>query len=396
MAKRLIRSWLISLLIAIPAIGVANDDLRAFPELKNAGVLFVDGQGNTEITSQANKPFIPASTTKLVTAWLALNHWGEDHRFRTSFYYDSNSHILWIKGGGDPFLVSEEILLIAKNLANLGIQEVTRIGIDSHLFQANIQTPGSGNTTNPYDAISTPLAANFNTIYVKKQQGRIISAEQQTPITGFSRFRGRAINGDQERINTGPHAQDAERYFAELLVAFLRQQDILVHNKVFWGSAPDTAPFYQHENSKTLGEIVRPMMQYSTNFIANQLVLMLSAEQADHPVNFIDVQDYMEDTITDRFGWQNVTLKEGAGLSRENKLSPQQLVELLEAFRPWQHLLPEITNGIYAKSGTLNGVSTLAGYVVDSQQQWQPFALMMPRSVPHHRRNKIARKLANK
>jgi D-alanyl-D-alanine carboxypeptidase/D-alanyl-D-alanine-endopeptidase (penicillin-binding protein 4) len=65
-------------------------------------------------------------------------------------------------------------------------------------------------------------------------------------------------------------------------------------------------------------------------------------------------------------------------------------VQLLEAFRPWKHLLPEVAPGIYAKSGTLNKVSTLAGYALDSKQQWNAFALMMQQSVSHWRRNQIA------
>ncbi len=131
-------------------------------------------------------------------------------------------------------------------------------------------------------------------------------------------------------------------------------------------------------------------MKYSTNFIANQLVLMLSAEVNMKPANFSDVQHYMEETLRRHFKWTHFTLKEGAGLSRENKLSPKQLVQLLESFRPWKNLLPEISPGIYAKSGTLNNVSTLAGFVVDREQLWQPFALMMNQSVRHKRRNRIA------
>ncbi len=393
MAWRL--TYFFILLLACSTGNAANDNLNRFPELRDAGVLFLNTQGTPTISSQANTPFIPASTTKLVTAWLALNHWGEDHRFKTHFYLDPASKILWVKGSGDPFLISEEIQRIAKNLVNNGITQLAGIGLDTHTFQADLLVPGAGKSNNPYDATPSALAANFNTISVKKISGRVVSAEAETPITPFSSVFGQSIAGKVTRINLGRNAHDAERYFAELLTAFLRQQGALVRNHVVWGQAPEKTPIYTHENSKTLGEIVRPMMKYSTNFIANQLVLMLSAEYSQQPANFVDVQIYMETTLTQQFGWQNFTLKEGAGLSRDNQLSPQQLIELLQRFRPWRHLLPEVTNAIYAKSGTLNHVSTLAGYVVDSQQQWQPFALMMARSVPHRRRNKIAQALAD-
>jgi D-alanyl-D-alanine carboxypeptidase/D-alanyl-D-alanine-endopeptidase (penicillin-binding protein 4) len=88
-------------------------------------------------------------------------------------------------------------------------------------------------------------------------------------------------------------------------------------------------------------------------------------------------------------------MKDGAGLSRANRLSPSQLVELLQAFKPWKRLLPEIEPGVFAKSGTLNKVSTLAGYI-QKNGQLKPFAIMMNQGVPYKLRNRIARELARK
>ena len=130
-------------------------------------------------------------------------------------------------------------------------------------------------------------------------------------------------------------------------------------------------------------------------FVANQLILMLSAENYKRPANATDVQRYMEETLSRRFGWKNFSLADGAGLSRHNRLSPQQLTELLQALRDWKHLLPEIEPGIYAKSGTLNGVSALAGYLVN-RGEWQPFAVVMNENVPYHLRNRIARELSER
>ena len=371
--------------------------LKQYSELKHAGVLITDSQGNVLLESDKNKPFVPASTTKLVTAWLALNHWGENHYFRTQFYFDASSKTLWIKGSGDPFLVSEELIIIAKNLRQLGLSEVKTIALDNSQFQDKLVVPGASKSNNPYDAIPTAIAANFNTVDVKKIAGKYVSAETQTPITpiALKLASQQKIGTNPLRINTGFSAQTAEQYFAELLAVFLRQQGITVGEQIIWAKAPPQTPYYIHINSKSLGEIIRPMMKYSTNFIANQLVLMLSHEQFKQPASFSDVQKYMETTLHNHFGWQNIVLEEGAGLSRNNRLSPEQLVELLNDFRPWKHLLPEVTTNIYAKSGTLNNVSTLAGYAVDDSQHWNAFALMMQKSVRHKRRNMIAQELLN-
>lgn len=378
-------------------ISFSNDVLNHYPELHDAGLLIVDNQEQVILSSNENKAYIPASTTKLITAWLALKHWGQDHYFRTHFYLDTPSKTLWIKGSGDPFLVSEEIRLIAKNLKALGLTDIETIGLDSSLFQSNLTVPGASKSNNPYDAIPSAIAANFNTLDVKKRAGKIVSAETQTPMTALALniASQQTIHKKALRINTGFSSQNSEQYFAELLAVLLREQGVSVADDIIWGKVPQQTPYYIHKNSKSMGELIRPMMKYSTNFIANQLVLILAAEHLQRPANFNDVKTYMESTLIHHFSWKGITLNEGAGLSRDNRLSPKQLVELLNDFRPWKMLLPEVTTSIYAKSGTLNNVSTLAGYTVDDNQQWHAFALMMKQPVRHKRRNTIAQDLLN-
>lgn len=376
-----------------PIVGHAENPLTTFSELKNSGLLVVNSQGQPVIAKYENKPFIPASTTKLVTAWLALNHWGEQHRFQTDFFLNTISNTLWIKGSGDPYLVSEELELVAKNLKQLGLTKINAIGLDASMFQPNLMLPGTGISNNPYDAVPSAVAANFNTVNIKKVNGKVVTAEIQTPLTDYAKSLVKQLEKGPTRINTGPDPRNAEKYFAELLAAFLRKQGVKVGQKIISGRVPVQRVYYTHTNSRTLAEMIRPMMKYSTNFLANQLILKLSAETYHRPANAADVQRYIEKRLADHFQWTNFTMKDGAGLARTNRLSPTQLVDLLNAFRKWKHLLPEIEPGIYAKSGTLNQVSTLAGYIV-VKNSWEPFALMMNQAVPYKFRNRIARELA--
>ena len=48
----------------------------------------VDGKGNELLAQNGDEPFVPASVTKIVTAWLALEVLGGDYRFETRFYLD--------------------------------------------------------------------------------------------------------------------------------------------------------------------------------------------------------------------------------------------------------------------------------------------------------------------
>lgn len=381
------------LLLLIPFSTYANNALSSFSALRNAGLLVVDQQGRSLRADRANQAFIPASTTKLVTAWLALEKWGENHRFHTNFYYEPQSKILWVKGSGDPYLVSEELATIAQQLKRKGLTQVNAISLDSSYFVAGLVMPGTGRTNNPYDAVPSAIAANFNTVNIKKRNGKVVSAEPQTPLTPYAASMGKRFKSGTLRVNTGRNPRDAETYFAQLFAALLRQQGINVESRVIYGKRVlSLQPYYQHYNSRTLGEVIRPMMKYSTNFIANQLVLALSAEHYRRPANAEDVKNYMQQRLSAVFQWKNFAMRDGAGLSRANRLSPQQLVQLLKSFQRWKHLLPEVEPGVYAKSGTLNGVSTLAGYLVKNNQ-WKPFALMMNQSVPHKLRNRIAREL---
>jgi len=376
----------------MPTLLQAKTGLQQFSQLSNAGLLMLDAQGNIIKARHANKPYIPASTTKLVTAWLALTRWGENHHFETRFYWDAQTGTLSVKGSGDPFLVSEEMQLIAYRLKQKGVSQVRRIVLDNSLFEPNLIMPGTGKTNNPYDAVPSALSANFNTVYIKKVRGVTHSAEKQTPLTPFSRHVGRRIKKGKLRVNTGRNPRDAERYFAELLIAFLQPGN--THVQMESGRILQQKPIYIHKNSKALGEMIKPMLKYSTNFIANQLALIMSQEEYHRPANKLDVAKYMQSKISQAFPhWRNFTLKDGAGLSRKNRLSPSQLVDLLGKFKRWQHLLPEVEKNVYAKSGTLNRVSTLAGYI-NKHGQLEPFALMMNQSVPYRLRNKIARELA--
>ncbi len=370
-----------------------NGNANPADRLNHAAFLLIDSNGRTISARHPDQPMIPASTTKLVTAWLALKHWGPQHRFMTPFYFDATGKTLWIKGQGDPYLVSDEIKQIAIELARRGIKNIQTIGIDDSLFQADLVVPGSSLTTNPYDAIPAPLAANFNTVSLAIQQNRIVSAEAETPLTDFARQQASRIKGRSERINTGQSRQDAGRYFAQLLAAFLQQQGVVVNNDLVWGKLPEKTPLiYRHFNRRSLADMIRPMMKYSTNFIANQLALLLAAEHKRGPVNFKDVQQTMESSLAGYFNWQGMVLEEGAGLSRKNRLSPRQLTELLQAFKPWRTLLPEVSAGIFAKSGTLNSISTLAGYWVEGEN-WRPFALMTQQSLSKRKRLQIVKAL---
>src|SRR4051812_44039870 len=93
------------LLLPAPALAGVKEKIAALAP--GGHVLVVDSDGKELVAHNADTPFVPASVAKVVTAWLALEVLGADYRFQTRFYLD-DKRVLYVRGGGDPFLVSEE------------------------------------------------------------------------------------------------------------------------------------------------------------------------------------------------------------------------------------------------------------------------------------------------
>lgn len=128
-------------LLLLPAQAFA-DFTQTIAALAPSGlVLVMDADGKELMAQNADEPFVPASVTKIVTAWLALQVLGADYRFETSFYLDSK-RVLDVRGGGDPFLVSEELALLATELvAAVGKKSIAGIVLDASYFPVRPPKP---------------------------------------------------------------------------------------------------------------------------------------------------------------------------------------------------------------------------------------------------------------
>src|SRR5262249_28454384 len=105
MTSRLFALACALLLLPAQALAGAKENVAALAP--SALVLVADEKGNEVIAQNADRPFVPASVTKIVTAWLAMEVLGGNYRFETKFYVDKD-RVLYVRGGGDPFLISEE------------------------------------------------------------------------------------------------------------------------------------------------------------------------------------------------------------------------------------------------------------------------------------------------
>src|SRR5262245_18466300 len=94
------------LLLRAPALAGVQEKVAAVAP--PALVRVMDAKGYEFVAQNTDEAFVPASVTKIVTAWLAMEVLGGGYRFETRFYLN-DKWVLYVRGGGDPFLISEEL-----------------------------------------------------------------------------------------------------------------------------------------------------------------------------------------------------------------------------------------------------------------------------------------------
>ena len=359
MSSRLLALTCALLLLPAPALAGVKEKVAAMAP--SALVLVVDEKGNELIAQNVDKPFVPASVTKLVTAWVALEVLGPDYRFETKFYLDKN-RVLYVRGGGDPFLISEELAPLAAELvAAISREPITGIVLDASYYPSDLRIPGIENTDEAYNALNSALAVNFNTIAAVRKGNTVRSAEEQTPITplAISQFRSRGPQG-RGRISLAQDPAVSLQYAGELIAAFIERAGGSVKGKITTGTVPeDLKPVYVHK-SRPLSQILVALLIASNNYIANQVFLEIggtlggavSLEKSLKVANAMLAANGLADAIH---------LEEGSGISRDDHFTARGLAKVLELFAPHADLLHGHDGGMN-KTGTMSGVHTLAGY----------------------------------
>jgi D-alanyl-D-alanine carboxypeptidase/D-alanyl-D-alanine-endopeptidase (penicillin-binding protein 4) len=303
---------------------------------------------------------------------------GGDYRFETRFYLD-DMRVLYVRGGGDPFLISEELASLATELvAAVGKAQITGVVLDASYYPSNLRIPGIEDTGEAYNALNSALAVNFNTVSAVRSGAKVRSGEKQTPITplAIAQFRARGPGGSG-RISLNQDPAVSVQYAGELIAAFIERAGGSVKGKISTGTVPEgLKPVYVHRQSRTLSKILVELLRASNNYIANQVFLEIGGRRLGGPVSLEKSLQVANEMLAAHGLAEAIHLEEGSGISPNNHFTGRGLANVLELFAPHADLLHGHDGGMN-KTGTMEGVRTLVGYADTSSHGQVRFVISL-------------------
>lgn len=421
-------AWLCAVVLW-PGIAVAAglaerlDAALAAPALRGAQVaaLVVGAQGQVLYAREADRALIPASNQKVLTAVAALHTLGPTHHFVTEVFApaepdaDGAVAALFVKGGGDPALTSEELWRLASDLRRAGVRRVQGdLVLDDSLFDGQRWHPSWGRTgARAYHAPVGALTANYGAFSVAVAAGDTVGTPVRSVVdppipylalTNRARTgpRGRSSlvvdrrsGGETERVlveGAIPRGTsktyyrsvlDPTRYAGALLRLQLAAVGIEVTGQTKVGYVPATAVSLLAFEGRALTEVVSRFMKFSNNQMGESLVKTLGQRRSGSPGSWTSGMAAVRDALGELgLPLEGAVLRDGSGLSYENRVTPRLLVEALRAADRSFRFGPELEASlpiasldgtlsdradaaegrVRAKTGLLTRVTGLSGY----------------------------------
>ena len=380
---------------------------------------------------QPARPVNPASLTKLVTTYAALDILGPSWTWNTPVWLHGTLHRpdgvldgdLVIQGRGDPTLVLERIWLLLRHVRQLGVRDIRGdIVLDRGAFEVTDAPPGGfdGEPLRPYNVGADALLLNYKSLLLTftpdAAQGRA-SIVSDPPLAGVRvdagvalsdapcadwhaalrpdwsdagrvRFAGSFPASCGEKLWSVAYAEP-KSYNARALAGLWHELGGVLSGSVRDGPAPASAPSFEFA-SPPLADVVREINKFSNNVMAQQLFLTLGLMQrgAGTPDN---ARAVLREWLAGRLGAavEQTLLDNGSGLSRETRLSAQAFARLLQ--QAWASpVMPELIASLpvsgldgtlrrsqaplgraHLKTGSLRDVAGVAGYVLGASGRRQ-------------------------
>ncbi len=394
-----------------------------------------------------DRPFNPASVMKLVTTRAALGILGPNYRHQTRIATTGQLQggvlkgDLYFQGGGDPKLVVEDLEEIAQRLRAMGIDRIEgRLIVDGTRFDEPETDPGQFDQR-PYSTYNVgPHAAmvNFKSVRISvwPELGRKVRvmAQPNLPASdlvtrvqlvegGCLRSKvsaqmdrsgkvlvsgqlGKRCDGVDFYVSVFDHA----RFVFNAFRAAWESVGGAMKGELLSGATPSHArTLVQWESPRPLIELVSDINKMSNNPMTRQLFLNLSAKEGQAATRDRSRKIVREYLASRGMDFPELVMDNGSGLSRAERISAASLARLLadallgSDAEAWVNTLPmmgiegtvrhRLRNSVlegraWLKTGTLNDVRALAGYVRSAEGRWVVFVAMV--NHPEASRSKMA------
>lgn len=399
----------------------------------------VDG-GPALIRHNSQQSMNPASTMKLLTTYAALDLLGPAYTWKTEALAETlpvngvlNGN-LYLRGSGDPRLGLEQFWLLLRQLRARGLKDIEGdLILDRSAFSLPLYDPAEfdNEPLRPYNAVPDALLINLKSLRLVLQPDPVrksVSVIVETPsdavrianrlkltddTCGDWREKFKATVNDEaielrgnfpaacgdKALNLSPWP--ADKQVDRLFRALWKELGGTLRGSLSEGVSPLTANPLVVQESPALGEIVREINKYSNNVMARQLFLTLAEERPATPEGASRrIQSWLSDKS---LHMPELVMDNGSGLSRRERISADSLSQLLLA--AWKSpVMPELISSLplagqdgtlkkrlgnstaagraHLKTGYLEGVRAIAGYVMDSNdRRWVVVCLINdPRS----------------
>lgn len=353
----------------------------------SVGIMIYDLKaGSTLYACNASMPFTPASNLKLLVAAAAFQNLDTSYVFRTSLYYTGNIRRhrlkgnLFLKGGGDPEFSTTDMEGMIQDIKDLGITKIKGgIYTDTSMIATSPWGKGWSWDDIPYNFLPRLSALVVNKGLLTSHTDSMVWSKQlphQPGDTKTPEFSGYLFAG------------------------------LLEHNLVKWHGSK---PLFQRTpinallistRERTFREVLIPMMKLSDNLNA-EMILFALGHISDGQASTTEAGLNRIREMLSQWGFtpESYRLADGSGLSFYNAVSPAQIVTALQyLYRNPAHYsllkkaLPRAAvdgslksrmkdtpaaGVVYAKTGTLTGVSCLSGYVERTDGRVLCFSIMI-------------------
>ena len=344
---------------------------------------------------------------------------------------------IFLKGYGDPIFLQENIKELANKLKFMGVKKILgNLIVDESFFDKKRYGIGWKKNKNlkTYMVPSSALSLNFNSVLInvdpgkrgdldflrirmnpfsemieiksKVKKDRLIRRSKLIFERVFSKkkkdiflVKGKIPYKGKSVLKRLPVTHPST-YTAGVFSSLLKKNSIILTGRIKIGRTPNEANLLARHSSRHLSSIIKVMNKWSNNFISEQILKTLGAELYGLPgtskKGLKAIRNYL---LSIGISGKSFKIYDGSGLSRMNKITPYAIVKILDhayhdhrfssdfvsslpifaidgTLKKRRRLLKDEYR-VRAKTGYLNGVSSLSGYVFSKNGEILGFSILI-------------------